>query len=137
MTSPASRVVVDKNIVSYIARKSPLADYYMPHLAGRRIVISFQTWEEALFGAYLADWGERRMDDLSRQIEQYEVIWPNPALVELCARLRQLRQAAGRRLEVADAWVAATALYLDCPLASHDRDFDGIPNLELIRNPSP
>ena len=137
MTSHDSRIVIDKNIVSYIARKSPIADYYLPHLADRRILISFQTWEEALFGAYLASWGERRMDDLGRQIEQYEVIWPNPGLVDLCAKMRAERRAAGREMEVADAWVAATALYLGCPLASHDGDFDGIPGLQLIRNPAP
>ena len=137
MTLPPFRVVLDNNIVSYIARKSPIADYYMPHLADRRIVISFQTWEEALYGAYLAGWGERRMDELSRQIEQYEIIWPNPGLVDLCARIRAERRAAGREMEVADAWNAATALYLDCPLASHDGDFEGIPGLQLIRNPAP
>ena len=136
MTLPPSMVVLDNNLVSYIARTSPIADYYMPHLADRRMVISFQTWEEALYGAYLAGWGERRMDELSRQIEQYEVIWPIPGLVDLCAQLRAERRAAGREIGLADAWVAATALYLGCPLASHDGDFLGIPGLELIRAPT-
>ncbi len=136
MTSPLALVVADSNIVSYIARKSPIADYYLPHLERHRIVISFQTWEEALFGAYLRNWGARRLNDLELQLGQYEVVWPNTDLIRLSARLRQLRRAAGRRLEVADAWIAATALYLDCPLASHDGDFDDIPDLQLIRAPS-
>ena len=101
------------------------------------VVISFQTREEALFGAYLAGWGERRVNDLKQQMDQYEVHWPDDELVDLCARMRQRRQAVGRRLEVADAWVAATALYLECPLASHDGDFDDIPDLQLIRAPTP
>ena len=137
MTLPGSRVVIDSNVMSYIARRSPIADYYLPYLAGREVVISFQTREEALFGAYLAGWGERRVNDLKQQMDQYEVHWPDDELVDLCARLRQQRQAAGRRLEVADAWVAATALYLECPLASHDGDFDDIPDLQLIRAPTP
>ena len=112
-----------------------MAEYYLPHLQGREVVISFQTQEETLFGAYLAGWGERRMDDLKRQMDQYQVLWPNPDLVDLCARLRAERRSAGREIEVADAWVAATALYLSCPLASHDGDFDEIPNLQLIRAP--
>ena len=136
MTLTASRVVIDSNVMSYIARRSPIADYYLPYLAGREVVISFQTREEALFGAYLAGWGERRVNDLKQQMDQYEVHWPDDELVDLCARLRQQRQAAGRRLEVADAWVAATALYLECPLASHDGDFDDIPDLQLIRAPT-
>ena len=137
MTLTGSRVVIDSNVLSYIARRSPIADYYLPYLAGREVVISFQTREEALFGAYLAGWGERRVNDLKQQMDQYEVHWPDDELVDLCARLRQQRQAAGRRLEVADAWVAATALYLECPLASHDGDFDDIPDLQLIRAPTP
>lgn len=136
MTLTGSRVVIDSNVMSYIARRSPIADYYLPYLAGREVVISFQTREEALFGAYLAGWGERRVNDLKQQMDQYEVHWPDDELVDLCARLRQQRQAAGRRLEVADAWVAATALYLECPLASHDGDFDDIPDLQLIRAPT-
>ena len=137
MTLTRSRVVIDNNVMSYIARESPVADYYLPYLAGREVVISFQTREEALFGAYLAGWGERRVSDLRQQMGQYAVHWPDNELVDLCARLRQQRQAAGRRLEVADAWVAATALYLGCPLASHDGDFDGIPDLQLTRAPTP
>ena len=137
MTLTGSRVVIDSNVMSYIARRSPIADYYLPYLAGREVVISFQTREEALFGAYLAGWGERRVNGLKQQMDQYEVHWPDDELVDLCARLRQQRQAAGRRLEVADAWVAATALYLECPLASHDGDFDDIPDLQLIRAPTP
>ena len=137
MTLSGPTVVADSNIVSYIARKSPIADYYLPHLAGRQVVISFQTWEEALFGAYLASWGEQRVDALKRQMGQYQVHWPDPELIDFCAWLRAERRANGREMKLADAWIAATALYLDCPLASHDGDFRGIPGLQLIRNPSP
>ena len=136
MTLSGPTVVADSNIVSYIARKSPIADYYLPLLAGRQVVISFQTWEEALFGAYLAGWGKWRVDALKQQMGQYQVHWPDPELIDLCAQLRAERRASGREMKLADAWIAATALYLDCPLASHDGDFSGIPNLQLIRDPS-
>ena len=137
MTPRLPLIVADSNIVSYIARKSPIADYYLPHLERHRIAISFQTREEALFGAYLRNWGERRLNELELQMGQYEAVESNLDLARISARLRQQRQARGRRLRVADAWVAATALYLGCPLASHDGDFDGIPGLQLIRAPAP
>ena len=137
MNSRDADIVIDKNIISYIARKSDIADYYLPHLEGREVVISFQTREEALYGAYLAGWGERRVNDLKQQLDLYRIHWPDGELVDLCAQLRASRRAVGRVLQVADAWVAATALYLGCPLASHDGDFDGIPGLQLIRDPSP
>lgn len=129
MTPRLPLIVADSNIVSYIARKSPIADYYLPYLERHRVVISFQTWEEALFGAYLRKWGERKLNELELQMGQYEVVDSNLDLDRIAARLRYQRRTEGRRLKVADAWVAATALYLDCPLASHDGDFVGIPGL--------
>ena len=39
-------------------------------------------------------------------------------------------------MSTADAWIAATAIRLGCPLATHDRDFSGIDGLELIQAPS-
>ena len=37
-------------------------------------------------------------------------------------------QAAGRRIETADAWIAATALLYDAPLATHNgSDYLGVP----------
>ena len=137
MTSPDTIVVADSNIISYIARRiAHRRVLSVLYLAGRQVVISFQTWEETLFGAYLRNWGEGRVANLKRQLEEYQVYWPNPDLVDLCARLRAERRGAGRELGVADAWVAATALYMGCPLVSHDGDFDGIPDLQLIRNPA-
>jgi predicted nucleic acid-binding protein len=42
-------------------------------------------------------------------------------------------QAAGRRIETADAWIAATALLYDAPLVTHNgSDFLGVPGLRLI-----
>ena len=137
MTSRTSTVVADSNIVSYIARMSPIADYYLPHLTGRRVAISFQTVQELWFGAYNNHWGMRRTDELAELIQQYEVVWPDPDILQISAHIRSVRQAAGRRLEVADSWIAATALFLECPLVSHDGDFDNIPGLQLIREHPP
>jgi predicted nucleic acid-binding protein len=42
-------------------------------------------------------------------------------------------QAAGRRIECADAWIAATALLYDAPLVTHNRDdYLGVPGLRII-----
>ena len=128
-------VAVDTCVVSYIYNGDRRAAYYEARLEDRRTVISFQTLEEAWYGAYHRGWGQQRRDRLALHLRQYEVIWPNPRLVDLCAQLRAERRAAGRELQAADAWIAATALLLGCPLASHDSHFVGIPDLELIRDP--
>ena len=130
-------IVVDTSATSYIFNRDATALYYLERIRGVPAFISFQTVEERWFGAYYARWGQRRRDELALHLGYYEVVWPDPELADICARLRAERKAAGREIAVADAWIAATALMLDCPLASHDGDFEGIPNLELIRNPSP
>jgi predicted nucleic acid-binding protein len=42
-------------------------------------------------------------------------------------------QACGRRIDCADAWIAATALLTGAPLITHNRnDYLGVPGLTLI-----
>ena len=131
----AGLVVVDTNVVSYIFRGDGKAAYYRERIQGRRALLSFQTLEELWYGAYARGWGERRKNELARHLDHYEIVWSGPELVNVCARLRSEQEQAGRCLSTADAWIAATAMLLQCPLASHDRDFDGIPGLEIIQAP--
>ena len=120
----SERIVVDTSVVSILLRQDEGAySYYQGNVEGRQAFISFQTLQEAWFGAYSADWGVRRRNDLERHLERFEVVWPNQELVELSADLRSKTRKIGCELKVADAWIAATALMLDCPLISHDRDF--------------
>ena len=125
-------IVLDSSVASYIFNKDDRAQYYLDIVRGKRVVISFQTLEELWFGAYKAKWGERRRNELSLYLQQFAVIWPNLEMVEICGRLRCERESSGTRLQTADAWIAATAILLACPLASHDRDFSGISGLEVI-----
>lgn len=53
-------------------------------------------------------------------------------VAKVSARLRAERARAGRPMEPADAWIAATALALDLPLFTHDHDFYGIDGLRLM-----
>ena len=130
-------IVLDTTVVSYIFNGDDRARFYQQRFLGRPLFISFQTLEEQWSGAYQNRWGSGLINDLLRHLEEYEVVWPDTDLVYKSAFLRAERIKAGRELSPQDAWIAATALYLGCPLFSHDGDFEGIPNLELIRNPSP
>jgi predicted nucleic acid-binding protein len=128
------RVVLDSTVVSYIFNGDSRADYYQERIRGRQLLISFQTLEESWFGAFRRGWGASRTRELEAHLQQYETIWPDAEIATVCARLRAESLSAGRGLQIADSWIAATALTLGCPLASHDRDFDGIPGLEVIRS---
>ena len=117
-------IVLDSNVVSYIFNRSTIARYYIERLRGARQYISFQTLEETWYGAHSRGWGARRRQELSSHLERYEIVWPDTDLVEACARLRAERRAA-------------TAIMLNCPLASHDSHFVGVTDLRLIRSPLP
>ena len=130
-------VVLDTSVVSILYNKADAARcaYYQERLAGRRGLISFQTLEELLFGLHSSGWGVARTLRFREHIDKYEVVWlePESNLVAIAARLHSDLQRMGRTLDVADAWIAATALMRQCPLASDDRDFVGIPGLPLIQ----
>ena len=135
MTSSTLRtVVVDTNVVSHIYRESSVATPYLREMAGRRAVISFQTYEEILYGVLCSNWGERRRHDILAYVDAtYEMVGYDRELVNACAHLRAASRRRGRELKPADAWIAATAILLGCPLLSHDRDFGSPPELEVIR----
>jgi predicted nucleic acid-binding protein len=69
---------------------------------------------------------------------QYQ--WGNqriqPSSPDLCRQWAEVMvgaQAAGRRIESADAWIAATALLHVSPLVTHNRnDYLGVTGLTLI-----
>ena len=126
-------IVLDTSVVSLLFRGDPRSGFYLPYMRGQRSVVSFQTVEEVWSGAYRAGWGARQKNELARHLAQYEVIWPDEETVGISAHLRVARERVGRRLNTADAWIAATALRLSCLLASDDGDFDDIPGLQLIR----
>ena len=131
MTTPTA---ADTNVVSYIYRKDPVARPYMWQMASHYAIISFQTYEELLFGVLTSDWGQRRIDRLLQYVDtNYDIVEYDLELVKICARLRADSRRRGRELKQRDAWIAATAILLGCPLLSHNRDFGNPPELRVIR----
>ena len=127
-------VVVDTSVVSILFRQdSEKYGYYQNALAGYELLMSFQTFEESLFGAYNANWGRHRLRELADHLASFRIIYPNRRLIDISAQLRSDTRKAGHELKSADAWIAATALTLDCPLATDDGDFETISGLTLIR----
>ena len=129
----ASLLLVDTDVFSFIFRGDPRAERYRPHVEGNLAALSFQTVAELYQGALQAGWGERRRNLLREEIARYLTIPFNMEMVEHWARVRSSRRAAGRAVGAADAWIAATALWAQCPVVTHNpRDFEGIAGLEVI-----
>lgn len=118
---------------SFIFARDARADRYRSALEGSIPALSFQTVAEALQGAYQRNWGAQRLALLRAEMQRYAIIPFDMGMAEQFARLRAARRREGREIDVADAWVAATALWAQCPVVTHNiRDFEGITGLEVV-----
>ena len=78
-------------------------------------------------------WGEHRLRWLRLYLNRFTVVPSSPDLCREWAELTVAAQGAGRRIECADAWIAATAVLYGVPLVTHNRnDYLGVPGLTLI-----
>ena len=65
------------------------------------------------------------------------VVYPEESTCLTWARIRHERFRLGRPLQPEDAWIAATALDIGCPLLTHGAgDFADIAGLEIISAPA-
>ena len=101
-------VLVDTNVASYmLVRSGEQRALWSVHLLGRVLVIAAQTRVELLALPLTNNWGERKANRLVETLE-------------------------GQPAQVADRWIAATALAHDLELATQDGHFDGIPDLKRL-----
>lgn len=126
-------VVVDTNVISYIFNQHSLGIPYKTRLQGHTVLIAAQTLEELRYGAFKAGWGASRLSKLEFFLESLKVVHTTDTI---CIRCAQARVEAGRQgfvLDLADAWIAATALTLGIPLVTHNKKhFDFLEGLNLI-----
>lgn len=128
-----SRVLVDTNVFSYIFWKRTQANFFLPYLAHKTLAVSFITVGELYYGAYKADWGQKRIEELESKLKNYVVIPYDYGLCQTYARIRTDREKLGLSVDLPDVWIAACAVNHDCALATNNgRHFEGIPGLDLI-----
>ena len=126
-------VVVDTDVVSFLFKNDSRAKSYLPQLQDRQWLISFMTEAELEQWALLSNWNAKRIDWLRIFLARFGVIPSSHDLVVKWAEVMVAARRAGRRLETADAWIAATAVLYDAPLVTHNAsDYAGVPGLNLI-----
>ncbi len=131
-------VVVDTMVISWLfdQRPNPVADRYRALIGTRPVLLAFQTVMELRYGALHAGWGELRRRRLERRIAELTVAQPDDEMISVCTELRegcrQIGHPLGDKVHDGDRWIAAAAIRLELPLASHDDGFAGAPRLELI-----
>ena len=128
-----TEVVVDTDVVSFLFKSHPIGFRYDPELTDRVALISFMTVAEVERWAIQYRWSPQRLHWLHMYLRRFTVVPSSPDLCRRWAEVTVAAQAAGRRIECADAWVAATALLYDAPLVTHNRDdYLGVPGLKII-----
>lgn len=125
-----NQIVVDTDVASYIFNWHSSAQHFVDALRGAHLILSFMSIAEMHMGAIAAGWGTRRRTLLEQFMGGFGV---DDALCTGWARIRAEARSAGLALSPQDAWIAATALGLDAPLATNNRtDFARVQNLRLL-----
>jgi tRNA(fMet)-specific endonuclease VapC len=126
-----AKALVDTDVVSFFFSKSQLGIPYRPYMRKRALFISFMTRAEIERGMRLANWGEKKRDEMEGFLRtKFAVIHTNDAI---CRKWAEIRSIKGHPLAPADAWIAATAIVYRAPLITHNRKhFEGIAGLKVI-----
>ncbi len=114
------QLVVDTDVISYIFKWHPLAAHYVDLLTDKEPVISFTTLAEMRFGGLEAKWGFPKRNLLERYLSEFAVSYPDDRLCSLWAEVTHESNRKGHPVSAPDAWIAATARYLDTPLVTHN-----------------
>jgi tRNA(fMet)-specific endonuclease VapC len=125
-------IVLDTDVVSFLFKADTRAQMYLPKLQDRQWFISFMTEAELEQWALLANWSEKRVVWLRLFLSRFVVVPSSHDLVLKWAEAMVAARRNGRRIETADAWIAATALLYDAPLLTHNKaDYLGVPGLRF------
>ena len=125
--------VVDTDVVSFLFKSDARAQQYLPFLHDRQLLISFMTEAELEQWVLLAKWGPERIGRFRVFMNRFASVPSSRDLILKWASVMVAARASGRRIEAADAWIAATALLYDAPLATHNpTDYSGVPSLTIL-----
>ena len=115
-------ILVDTNIIIYLLQGN---DTLENALQGKELYVSFMTQLE-LFGLYSAPDGyEKKVENLLNDC----LIVPMDA--NILQHYKILRKS--HKLKLIDSLIAATALALDIPIVTADKQFNTIKHLKLIQ----
>jgi tRNA(fMet)-specific endonuclease VapC len=115
-------VVLDTDVVSYLYKRDTRAELYRQHLTDPPFIISFMSLAELRRWTIERSWGEKRRQDLDDYLSRYFVVHSEDQICSRWAEAMNTARLKGRPIASSDAWIAATALFLDVPLVTHNGD---------------
>jgi predicted nucleic acid-binding protein len=126
-------VVVDTDVVSFLFKNDSRAQLYLPLMRNRDLLVSFMTEAELEQWILLARWGADRVRRFRIFMTGFASVPSSRDLILQWAAVMVAAKANGRRIEAADAWIAATTLLYGATLITHNpKDYVGVPNLLVL-----
>lgn len=104
-TGLADPVVVDTDVLSFWQKSDTRGSDYSAALAGRTLVISFQTVAEQLRWAAQREWSERRRAELEAYLQQFLVYPYSADLAREWAAIMAATSKAGQVMSAGDGWI--------------------------------
>jgi tRNA(fMet)-specific endonuclease VapC len=127
-------LLLDTNVVSILFNRNHRArDSCVRAVAGHELAISFMSRAELLLWPVVNQWGDPRRTTLQRHLGLYATLYPDERTCEIWADIVAECRHAGRPVQTADAWIAASARQWGLPLVTADiADFEVILDLDLV-----
>lgn len=127
------KLVADTDVISYIFKQDTRSPIYRPFFATHDVAISFMTVAELELWAARHDWGPRRTELLRHRLDELIVVHSSIALARRWTQVIESSRNAGVTISFSDAWIAATAIELECPLLTgNGKDYRHLAALELL-----
>jgi len=110
-------------------RAEKLALQYYPPVLCTHVIGEF------LYGQVLAEVKSNAMLEAMEFLESFHIHSPDSGTASIYARIRAELKREGITLPDPDYWIGAHAIQASLPLASTDRDFERIPEVQLFYLP--
>lgn len=133
-------ILCDTSFVSVVQSSGVLAAWpaaLRARLDAAVLAISVVTLAELRDGHIYGGWGAARRARAEQLIASYLLVPLDMAAVNECARLRAACRSGGVTVPDNDIWIAAAANARGWALASCDKHFDAIPDVDHLRLEAP
>ncbi len=126
-------ILVDTDVTSFFFKNDTRKALYEKHLDGQFLFLSFMTLAELELWSVSADWGTKRKLLLENYLKRFSIAHSRLEICEIWSEIMDDGKRRGRIIATSDAWIAATALFLNIPLVTHNQsDFQGVRGLTTI-----
>ncbi len=129
-------MALDTSVASLLIGPRAATSGYPDVVRGYGLALPMATYAELQQGSLIDGWGGVKLQDLDNFVLGTTLLPVTETTAELWASLRFECRGRGIGNTENDAWIAATALEVGCPLVSHDRDHlrmqAAVPDLQVL-----